>query len=107
MRYFRSGRPIMPYVYSTVHSFVATNYSKYLLAVVLEAPICSPISSICSRYSAAISFGYKLSVSLRMLPAKRMPPTMPANNTANEKSMISFVLLSMLDSIPFSELPTT
>lgn len=93
----------MPYVYSTVHSFVATKYSKYLLAVVLEAPI----SSICSRYSAAISFGYKLSVSLRMLPAKRMPPAMPANNTANEKSMISFVLLSMLDSIPFSELPTT
>ena len=42
MRYFRSGRPIMPYVYSTVHSFVATKYSKYLLAVVLEAPFVLP-----------------------------------------------------------------
>ena len=53
-----------------------------------------------SRYSAAISFGSKPSVSLRMLRAKRIPPTIPASNTAKEKRIISFVLLNMLDSIP-------
>ena len=36
-----------------------------------------------------------------MLRAKRIPPIIPTTNTAMEKSIISFVLLSMLDSIPF------